>query len=193
MEKWKNLKEKSVWKFPRLVAVRWQRDGPINVTCVKVGSHFSHLLGADDCLTIDRELTRCSLFLLNHYTLFLQNITCFAAPGSPVAAAWCHRLRHGTGGPLFAVHICKREKKSGSNETLIQKGRRLRSRIFGCTYGTALNQENWKDRWFTPVMMKQHWGNDTEPLPFDKSCVVVYRKPGHLKHPIPLYFVPQNM
>lgn len=66
-------------KFPQ-VAVR-MHDGRLNVTCESCFPSF--LFGTDGCLTINREFTRCSLFLLNRYTLFLQNMTCFAAPRFP--------------------------------------------------------------------------------------------------------------
>lgn len=112
-KKGSDFHQKSAWRFP----VSQQSDGKLNVTHESCFPSF--LYGAWSALTINKELTRCSLFRLNRYRFFFLPV--WRLPGSPAGAAWCHRQRSRTGGLLFSVHICKREEAEGKKSQAVMK------------------------------------------------------------------------
>lgn len=173
--KWKNLNQKRVWKFP-WVAVRWQRDGRLNATCESCFPSF--LFGADGCLTIGRELTRCSLFLLNRYTLFLQNITCFMAPRFPCSGGMMSSAQpRNRRAIIFCSHLQKRRKKIKTNQAVMKH---LYKRAAGSTPAClgALTEHLWINKTGrTDADSRRSWWSSTGKMARSRYCLTSHAVP----------------
>lgn len=161
LRKGSDFHQKSAWRFP----VSQQSDGQLNVT--RETCFPSFLYGARSALTINKELTRCSLFRLNRYRFFF-----YLFDGSQVPLQGRRDVigkeaeQEGFYFLFTSVKEKKQKKKkeSGSNETLIQKGPRVCSRMFGLAYETTLDQRTWNCRCWFRLMM---WWKKTT-----RSCVL---------------------